>query len=102
MPVFGSQGMKKIERIAVAGNSGGKKPAGDSRRGSTRFKSSARSGSGRLANVNSPHGRGSFLLACISGAVADQDHGLAFLGRLCRRNRAFMGLGVLGNVVACG
>jgi len=28
MPVFGSQGMKKIERIAVAGNSGGKNPPG--------------------------------------------------------------------------
>jgi hypothetical protein len=60
------------------------------------------SSSGRLAGVDRPQGRGSLLLARISSAITDQDHGLALLGRLCRRNRAFMGLRALHDIVACG
>src|SRR3984893_17322794 len=59
-------------------------------------------GSGRLAGVDSPQGRGGLLLARISGAITDQDHGLALFGGLCPRDGAFVGLGVLDNVVACG
>lgn len=60
------------------------------------------SSSGRLAGVDRPQGRGGLLLARISGPITDQDHGLALFGGLCPRDGAFVGLGVLDNVVACG